>query len=241
VIFASRSKAFSLLLLPEHFATMTPDTHGRACRSLGHSESAIYDLVARAVAKRCCRGRIVDIGCGGGALWSRVQGLFSRYIGVDLVSYPGFPAGQSRVVADLQAGAIPLVSHCADVVTAVEVIEHLENPRAFMRELVRLVRPNGWVVVTTPNQRSALSVLTLLARGRFAAFQDCNYPTHLTALLEVDLRRIAAECGLVDAEIHYTAMGRVPMMSRHYPCVLARRFPAALSDNVLLIARAPLL
>ncbi len=82
----------------------------------------------------------------------------------------------------------------ADVVAAVETIEHLENPRAFVRELVRLVKPDGWVIVTTPNQLSLLSLITLLIKHRFSAFQDVHYPAHLTALLEVDLKRIAAEC-----------------------------------------------
>jgi hypothetical protein len=58
-----------------------------------------------------------------------------------------------------------------------------------------------------------------------------------TALLEVDLRRIAAECGLEQIEIEYSGQSRIPGMARHYPEVLSRRFPQALSDNVLLIGR----
>ena len=53
-----------------------------------------------------------------------------------------------------------------------ETIEHLENPRAFVRKLVRLAKPGGWVVVTTPNQRSLLSLLTLMTKGKFSHFQD---------------------------------------------------------------------
>ena len=52
----------------------------------------------------------------------------------------------------------------ADVVTALEVIEHLENPRAFCRELARVAKPGGWVVVTTPNQLSLLSLLSLVVK-----------------------------------------------------------------------------
>ena len=140
----------------------------------------------------------------------------------------------------MEQQSIPLASRCADVAVAVEVIEHLENPRAFVRGLTRLVAPGGWVVITTPNQRSALSLLTLAFRGRFAAFQDVNYPAHITALLDVDLRRIASECGLVDARIEFTACGRIPKAHQCYPEFLSRRFPAALSDNVLLVARTPI-
>jgi hypothetical protein len=51
------------------------------------------------------------------------------------------------------------------------------------------------VVITTPNQESLLSKLTLLLLNEFNAFRAGSYPAHLTALLEVDRRRIAAECG----------------------------------------------
>jgi len=111
-------------------------------------------------------------------------------------------------------GLIPLL--------AVETIEHLENPWAFMRALVRLARPGGWVIVTTPNQLSALSLITLLAKRRFSSFQDGHYPAHRTALLEVDLRRIAGECALENPEIGYSHSGRVPLTGWHYPAGLAR-------------------
>jgi 2-polyprenyl-3-methyl-5-hydroxy-6-metoxy-1,4-benzoquinol methylase len=45
----------------------------------------------------------------------------------------------------------------ADVVASVETIEHLENPRAFMRQLARVVKPGGVVIVSTPNQLSLLT------------------------------------------------------------------------------------
>ena len=78
-----------------------------------------------------------------------------------------------------------------------------------------------------------------MVKHRFSYFQDVHYPAHLTALLEVDLMRIAAECGLDDARIEFTASGRVPFTARHYPKFASRAFPRALSDNVLLAARKP--
>ena len=130
-----------------------------------------------------------------------------------------------------------MADECADAVVAVEVIEHLENPRQFTRQLVRLAKRGGWVIITTPNQLSLLSLLTLVLKKRFQAFQDVHYPTHITALLEVDLRRIAAECGLEQIEIEYSGQSRIPGTARHYPESLSRRFPQALSDNVLVIGR----
>ncbi|HIE94962.1 MAG TPA: methyltransferase domain-containing protein [Acidobacteria bacterium] len=110
-------------------------------------------------------------------------------------------------------GPLPAGAEGADVVTAVETIEHLENPRALVRQLVRLAKPGGWILLTTPNQRSVLSLVTLLLKGQFSAFQDTDYPAHITALLESDLRRIGSELGLTDAAIKYTGWGRLPLTS----------------------------
>lgn len=214
------------------------DVDARARQSLGSSEVAIYDAVRALLEARAASGVLADVGCGAGNLWRVVKPLFSRCIGMDAVRYDGLTPDVEFRAADFDRQRLPLADGEADVVAAVETIEHLENSRAFVRELARAVRPGGWVVVTTPNQLSLLSVATLIVKGRFSAFQEAAYPAHLTALLEVDLRRIAAECRLRDVEVHYTHRGRVPLSSAHYPRAVARVFPRALSDNVVLIGRA---
>ena len=95
------------------------------------------------------------------------------------------------------------------------------------------------MLVTTPNQRSFLSLLTLVVKGRFSAFQDVHYPAHLTALLEIDLRRIAAESGFVDVSVKYSRSGRVVLTPWHYPRALAGLTPRACSDNLLLVGTKP--
>ncbi|HEX6042589.1 class I SAM-dependent methyltransferase, partial [Longimicrobium sp.] len=176
-----------------------PTTEERARRSLGSSGDAVYRMVQRAVRVRHAGGgTLVDVGCGSGQLWPYLRGDFGRYVGVDVVRYDGFPADGEFHVLDLDRGDVPLPDGIADVAAGVETIEHLENPRAFLRMLARLARPGGWVIVTTPNQHSLLSKGTFLLRGEHAAFTDTSYPAHITALLAVDLRRMAAECGLAD-------------------------------------------
>ena len=64
-----------------------------------------------------------------------------------------------------------------------------------------------------------------------------HYPAHLTALLDIDLERIAQEIGLEHASIEYTMSGRVIFSARHYPGWASRAFPRALSDNLMLAAR----
>lgn len=212
----------------------------RARKSRGISNESIYRMVDRALAERGVRGgMLLDVGCGTGNLRPFVRDRFDRYVGVDIVRYDDFPADAEFCRLDLDSGRVPLPDGSADVVVAVETIEHLENPRAFVRELVRLARPGGWVVVTTPNQQSALSLMSLVVKGKHVAFQDVHYPAHLTALLEVDLRRIASECGLEEVSVGYSEHGRVVLTPWHYPRFLSRRYPRAMSDNVLAIGRRP--
>jgi SAM-dependent methyltransferase len=218
---------------------VTRDVSARARQSHGTSDEAIYRAVHAALEARGARGVLADIGCGTGNLWRAAPGRFSQYIAVDAVRYDGLPAEADFRAADFDRAPLPLGDAEADVAAAVETIEHLENPRALFRELARIVCPGGVLVVTTPNQLSLLSLATLVLKRRFSAFQDNAYPAHLTALLEVDLRRIAVECRLEDVTITYTRRGRVPLSSAHYPLALARMFPRALSDNLVLTARTP--
>lgn len=212
----------------------------RARQSLGSSHDAIYRMVDRALAERAISGgRLVDVGCGSAGLWRVLAPRFGSYCGLDAVRYQGFPIDVEFRQVDLDAARWPVARGEADAVTAVETIEHLENPWAFMRLLVDLVRPGGWVVVTTPNQLSVLSLATLIVKRRFSSFQDSHYPAHRTALIEVDLRRAAGECGLESVGVLYSHAGRVPLTPWHYPAALARRFPRALSDNLLIIGRKP--
>ena len=76
-----------------------------------------------------------------------------------------------------------------------------------------------------------------MTKGQFNAFQDVHYPAHLTALVEMDLRRIASESGLSDVAIIYSHEGRLALTPWHYPMFLARMFPRLLSDNLLLIGK----
>ena len=211
----------------------------RARASLGSSNEAIYRMVADALAARGARGRLVDVGCGGGALWRATGARFDQYCGLDAVRYDTLPADTEFHQLDLDSSDWPISESAADVVTAIETIEHLENPWAFVRSLTRLAKPGGWIVVTTPNQLSVLSLLTLIIKRRFSAFQDSHYPAHRTALLESDLERVAAAAGLDDVEVAYSHRGRLPFSALHYPPALARVFPRALSDNLMVIGRRP--
>jgi SAM-dependent methyltransferase len=217
----------------------------RAKDSGGASTAAVYGMLAAAIADRgITAGTLVDVGCGNGTFAGELPDGDFRYIGVDVVRHPGFPSDREFVLGNLDEDRVAMADGGADVVVSAETIEHVENPRALMRELVRLVRPGGWVFVTTPNQLSLASLFCLLARGEFQYFQKAPgmYPAHITALLEIDLRRIAEECSLVDIDVLYSASGRVPFTPRPWPRRIAARRGfrgRAFSDNVLVCGMKP--
>jgi 2-polyprenyl-3-methyl-5-hydroxy-6-metoxy-1,4-benzoquinol methylase len=212
----------------------------RARQSRGTSSEAIHAMVEALIAERHSgSGVLVDVGCGTGALWRRLRGLFARGIGVDAVRYEEFEPGMEFVAHNLDQPTIPLAGGSAQVVTAVETIEHLENPWAFGRELARLAAPGGWVVVTTPNQLSVLSKMTLVFKNAFNAFQASSYPAHRTALVELDLRRVMKEAGLDEIAVCYSGEGRWPLTGGHYPRFSSKWWPRGCSDNVAIVARKP--
>jgi 2-polyprenyl-3-methyl-5-hydroxy-6-metoxy-1,4-benzoquinol methylase len=212
----------------------------RAKDSRGTSHPAIYAGVTKLLESRGVTGDlIVDVGCGVGCLRPYVIRRFTNYIGTDVIRHPGLPEEVEFRKVDLDSGRMEIPDGAADAVASVETIEHLENPRAFVRELVRISRPGGWIVITTPNQLSFLSKATFLLKNRFNAFQQGDYPAHITALLEIDLFRIARECGLEQPAAAYSQSGRMAFTPWRIPSPASRIFPRSFSDNLLFVARKP--
>lgn len=221
----------------------TLDAAARASLSEGHSSDPIASTVARTLGDlHRTFDRIVDLGCGSGSVGRKLAGLYRSYVGCDVVRYSGFHESASvRFQAvDLNQAPFPVETASADAVVSVETIEHLENPRALVREMARIARPGGWVLVTTPNQLSLASKLSLVLRNQFQAFREAPglYPAHITALVEEDLRRIARECGLTSIAFRYTDHGRIPFTGAHWPSRWGLR-GRSFSDNVVMLAQRP--
>jgi SAM-dependent methyltransferase len=228
---------------PSESSGTLSDASARAALSEGRSSDPIVSTVARALGEvGRTFDRVVDLGCGQGAVGRKLAGLYREYVGCDVVRYPGFPESDSVrfQAADLNRPPYPVDTASADAVVSVETIEHLENPRALVREMARIARPGGWVVVTTPNQLSLASKASLVWRNQFLAFREAPglYPAHITALLEDDLRRIGRECGLASIDVRYTDHGRIPFTAAHWPSRWGLR-GRSFSDNVVVIARRP--
>jgi 2-polyprenyl-6-hydroxyphenyl methylase/3-demethylubiquinone-9 3-methyltransferase len=93
---------------------------------------------------------LVDVGCGAGLLAPHVAGLGYRLAGVDLTrSALVQAAGHGEAAVQGDAGALPLADECADVVCAGEILEHVTDLPAAVREACRVLRPGGLLVIDT--------------------------------------------------------------------------------------------
>jgi len=207
----------------------------------GTSSARIYQTVLSAFeSSECPRGLAIDVGCGRGDFSQLLKERFRQVIGIDTHPFDGCwdAPGLSFQQADLNREAPACLLGEADACFAVEVIEHLENPRQFMRTLASLLKPGGWCFVSTPNQLSLSSKLCLVVRDCFRDFQDSCYPAHITALVAADLERICNEVGFVSPVVQYTNSGRLPGSAWYWQNILPLR-GKWFSDNVVVMARLP--
>ena len=145
-------------------------------------------LAAGEAAQRRC---IVDLGCGPGTNLFEIQDACSdiagiAWFGLDLnVGEAASGASRSRYRADARgllpvhfmAGDIfklPFADDSLDIIVSSEVVEHLPDPRPALREMARVLRPGGYVMVTTPNPRNLPELvgyaLDRISGGRFKRF-----------------------------------------------------------------------
>ena len=75
------------------------------------------------------------------------------------------------------------------LVTAIEVIEHVESPIGFLRNISRLLAPSGVAVITIPNVDSLPARAKLLLTGKIRTMDELSEPTHISPVFWDLLRR----------------------------------------------------
>jgi SAM-dependent methyltransferase len=111
----------------------------------------------------------LDIGSGRGELIGMLKEKFGfESKAADYTDELMKREGQKVDIVDLNQQGLPYEDASFDVVTATEVIEHLEHDRDVLREIHRVTKPGGLVILTTPN------ILNLNSRLRFLWFGYWN-------------------------------------------------------------------
>jgi 2-polyprenyl-3-methyl-5-hydroxy-6-metoxy-1,4-benzoquinol methylase len=123
--------------------------------------------------------RILDLGCGTGLNASHLAAKGHTVVGIDVspVAVEQFrKKGFEGFVCDIETEPVPVPDGAFDLVYASEVIEHLADTGRFLGEISRLLRPDGTLVLSTPNSAFwAYRILGLL--GQTAS--DYQHPGHV--------------------------------------------------------------
>lgn len=89
-------------------------------------------------------GEVVELGTGNGELARLLNGRIKNLTLVDL------NGGKNIVRADFNK-ALPFKANSFSGAISLEVIEHLINHELFLREIQRILKPKGWLIISTPN------------------------------------------------------------------------------------------
>ena len=156
--------------------------------------------------------RVLDVGCGGGILSESMSARGADVLGIDLADKPLRVAQLHALESGARVRYRPVsaeeLAHEAaasfDVVTCMEMLEHVPDPDSIVAACAALVRPQGWVFFSTINRNArafvmaivgAEYVLGLLPRGthEYARFIR---PSELARSARASLLQIDELCGL---------------------------------------------
>ena len=162
------------------------------CRDGGatrHENRRVHETILANVPARA--DVILDLGCGsawvaetlcpkGKEVWSLDVSTVNPVSAVKKFPYPQ----HFGIVADVMS--LPFKEKVFDVIIASEVVEHLESPSGFFSAAMRVLKPGGLLIITTPYKEYIQHSLCI----------HCNQPTphhaHLHSFDEASIRNIAA-------------------------------------------------
>ena len=139
------------------------------------SISGLHDAVWRQIAasrRGAPAGRMIDVACGPGEFVTRFAKAGWTTVACD-ANVEAFQGEAGRHVAcDLNADWPRAIGdESFDLVVAQEIIEHLESPALFLRQLASVTRPGGTCVLTSPNSQDKASRIDFLFEGELPWFR----------------------------------------------------------------------
>jgi ubiquinone/menaquinone biosynthesis C-methylase UbiE len=157
--------------------------------------------------------QVMDLGCGRGGVvelfWRDVRlaaGLDPDAPSLAEHHSPGLPVIRGR------GEHLPFVDRSFDLVVCLWVLEHVEDPEAFLTEVHRVLMPGGHFVFLTPNLRNPLLLVNRLAKALpqlqrrvvprvYGRVEADTFRVRYRANTERALRALASRCGLEVAEL----------------------------------------
>jgi 2-polyprenyl-6-hydroxyphenyl methylase/3-demethylubiquinone-9 3-methyltransferase len=138
----------------------------------------------------------LDVGCGAGLLAEPLARMGASVTGVDaapenIAAARDHAAGQGLSISYFAGELAALPPSTFDLVTSMEVVEHVTDPAAFIGELAARLAPGGLMILSTPNRTMLSKLLLVEAAERIGAVPRGTHdwdqflkPEELTKLLE---------------------------------------------------------
>lgn len=132
-------------------------------QSLGkYTIYAMHAASYRFVEPLCAGKKVLDLGCGSGYGTHRISGVAEVAHGMDVASdaiayAKALYESENLHFLQVEAGSpLPFVDASFDVILSFQVIEHVNDDDAYLREARRLLKPGGTLVVITPDRKNRL-------------------------------------------------------------------------------------
>lgn len=164
------------------------------CQLAERTIAGLHEFLIKSMPQISHDVAILDVGCGTGAWLERISKAgYNHLYGIDFDTAQ-FAATQAICTQiDLNQNNWNLGNQKFGLITAIEVIEHLENTGIFLRNISTHLTEKGYFLLTTPNVQSLHCRLRYFLTGRLGQFDHKGDPTHiapiLVNLLEVILPR----------------------------------------------------
>lgn len=150
----------------------------------------------------------IDVGCGAGLLAEPLARMGAKVTGVDaapenIAAARAHAAGQGLAITYHAGELAALPPATFDLVTSMEVVEHVTDPAAFIGDLAARLAAGGLMILSTPNRTTLSKLLLVEAAERFGAVPRGTHdwdqflkPEELTALLEAAGLEVIDRTGL---------------------------------------------
>jgi 2-polyprenyl-6-hydroxyphenyl methylase/3-demethylubiquinone-9 3-methyltransferase len=148
--------------------------------------------------------RILDVGCGGGILSEAMARSGARVLGIDLaqavLDVAELHALESRLAVEYRAVAAEELAAAQpdsfDLVTCMEMLEHVPDPAATLKALAALVKPGGDVIVSTLNRKPQAFAVAIIGAEYITRMLPRGTHEYLKFIRPSELARWGRDVGL---------------------------------------------